>query len=68
MPTDTHRLAAMADPDQNQHFRRRWSQPSLTSRQVERASEFAAAADNRPLAGRLSSAALHVRCQAEVRS
>ncbi len=46
MRVDPYRFARMADPDFNNHFRRRWSEPAMSPRELEYLSEIAAARGN----------------------
>ena len=50
----THRLAEMADPDLNPHFRRRWSQLPMTPRELEHAADLEQAHGNERRAELLS--------------
>ena len=61
MRTDPSRYARMSAPDLNYHFSRGWIEPQMTSREIERASELAAATGNMQLADRLAWAAHSVR-------
>ena len=66
MRIDPSRFARQADPQLNHHFRRRWSEPRLSSRELEQLSELAAAAGNRQRAEALSWVAHAARTGAEV--
>ena len=68
MRPDPSRYARMSDPDLNYHFSRGWSERAMSSRQIERASEIAAANGNMRLADRLAWMAHSVRVEAGVRS
>ena len=61
----THLLADMADPDLNPHFRRRWSQPAMTPRQLEHAADLEQAHGNARRAELLSWHAHEIRNGAE---
>lgn len=61
MRTDSSRYARMSDPDYNLQFSRGWTETAMTSREIERASELAAASGNLRLADRLAWAAHSVR-------
>ena len=60
----THRLAEMADPDLNPHFRRRWSQLPMTPRELEHAADLEQAHGNARRAELLSWQAHAIRCGA----
>ena len=62
----THRLADMADPDLNPHFRRRWSQPPMTARELEHAADLQQAVGNARRAELLSWAAHQMRSGSEL--
>ena len=66
LPTNPSRFAAMSDPIFNYHFRRGWTLAPMTSRQIERASEIAAANGNMRLADDLAWFAHSVRAGREV--
>ena len=66
MPTDTSRFARMSDPACNYHFSRPWTELSVPSWKLERASEVALATGNPHLADRLAWRA-HALRVAEVR-
>ena len=65
MRVDPSRFARQADPLLNHHFRRRWSEPRLTSRELEHLSELAGAGGNLQRAEALSWAAHAARTGAE---
>ena len=67
MRIDPSRFARQADPQFNHHFRRRWSEPRLTSQELEHLSELAGASGNPQRAEALSWAAHAARTGAEVR-
>ena len=67
MRVDPSRFARQADPLLNHHFRRRWCEPSLSSRELEHLSELAGASGNPQRAEALSWAAHAARIGAEVR-
>ena len=66
MLTFTSRLADMADPDFNPHFRRRWSQPPMTPRELEHAADLEQAHGNAMRASLLSWRAHELRAGAWV--
>ena len=57
----TRRLADMADPDLNPHFRRRWSQAPMTPRELEHAADLEQAHGNARRAELLSWRAHQIR-------
>ena len=65
MLTITSRLAEMADPDLNPHFRRRWSQLPMTPRELEHAADLEQAHGNAARAALLSWRAHELRGCAE---
>ena len=65
MLTITSRTAEMADPELNPHFRRRWSQPLMTSRELEHAADLEQAYGNAARASLLSWRAHELRNDAE---
>ena len=62
----TSRLAEMADPELNPHFRRRWSQSPMTPRELEHAADVEQAHGNAARASLLSWRAHELRSGAEV--
>ena len=67
MRSDPFRLAAMADPVFNRHFRRRWAERPMTAAELEFAADLEAAHGNARRAELLSWQAHAVRLQNEVR-
>lgn len=61
MRVDPYRFARMADSDFNDHFRRHWSEPAMSPRELEYLSELAAARGNWQRADALSWRAHMVR-------
>ena len=63
--TRSHSYASQSDPEENRHFRRRWSQIAMTPRQLEHAADLEQAHGDARRAELLSWHAHEIRCSAE---